>query len=68
MIDPAEINARPHEVVAINDRTGIETLLTDVRKPLTLAQAYTVRSKFTPHKSVRLIVREVTEWPKAATE
>jgi len=57
-------DARQYEIVSVNDRTGIETSLTYGWEPLTLLQAYTVRSKFTAHKHTRLIVREVTVWPR----
>jgi hypothetical protein len=46
-------------LVAVNDRTGREVVACP--GPFTLDEAYVVRSKFNPHRYVRIVLRYFEE-------
>jgi len=50
--------SRRYDLVAINERTGREVVLTS--SPLSQSEAVSMKSKFIPHRSVRIQLREAT--------
>lgn len=49
---------RTYQLVSVNEKTGVRTLLTNGKDPLTHKEACVMKSKFTPHKYISIALEK----------